>query len=105
MLRNAKKNAVENNRTTVFGYYVNDSERFGIVEFDANKKVISVEEKPKQPKSNYAIAGLYFYLFGVSEKAKQVKTSACGELEITTLNKMCLKGDHLDIETLGRGFT
>lgn len=105
MLRNAKKNAAENNRTTVFGYYVNDPERFGIVEFDANKKVISVEEKPKHPKSNYAITGLYFYPAGVSEMAKQVKPSARGELEITTLNEMYLKEDRLDVETLGRGFT
>lgn len=105
MLRNAKKNAAENNRTTVFGYYVNDPERFGIVEFDANKKVISVEEKPKHPKSNYAITGLYFYPAGVSEMAKQVKPSARGELEITTLNEMYLKEDCLDVETLGRGFT
>ena len=105
MLRNAKKNAAENNRTTVFGYYVNDPERFGIVEFDANKKVISVEEKPKHPKSNYAITGLYFYPAGVREMAKQVKPSARGELEITTLNEMYLKEDRLDVETLGRGFT
>lgn len=105
MLRNAKKNAAENNRTTVFGYYVNDPERFGIVEFDANKKVISVEEKPKHPKSNYAITGLYFYPAGVSEMAKQVKPSARGELEITTLNEMYLKEDRLDVEALGRGFT
>lgn len=105
MLRNAKKNAVDNNRTTVFGYYVNDPERFGIVEFDANKKVISVEEKPKHPKSNYAITGLYFYPAGVSEMAKQVKPSARGELEITTLNEIYLKEERLDVEILGRGFT
>lgn len=104
MLRNAKNNAEMNNRTTVFGYYVNDPERFGIVEFDENKKVISVEEKPNNPKSNYAITGLYFYPKGVSEMAADVKPSARGELEITTLNDMYLRQDRLDVETLGRGF-
>jgi len=105
MLRNAKLNAENNKRTTIFGYYVNDPERFGIVEFDANKKVVSVEEKPKNPKSNYAITGLYFYPKGVSQKAKEVKPSARGELEITTLNEMYLNCGLLDVETLGRGFT
>lgn len=105
MLRNAKENAEINNRTTVFGYYVNDPERFGIVEFDENKRVISVEEKPSHPKSNYAITGLYFYPKGVSEMAENVQPSDRGELEITTLNDMYLKQDRLDVETLGRGFT
>ena len=101
------KHAVEetsNNKATVFGYYVNDPERFGIVEFDENGKVLSVEEKPSNPKSNYAITGLYFYPAGVSEKAKRVKPSARGELEITTLNEIYLKEDALNVELFGRGF-
>ena len=104
ILRAAAANAEQNNRATVFGYYVNDPERFGIVEFDENGKVISVEEKPKQPKSNYAITGLYFYPVGVSETAWQVKPSARGELEITTLNDMYLQQGDLDVQLLGRGF-
>ncbi len=103
-LRAATKNAEENKRATVFGYYVNDPERFGIVEFDANGKAISIEEKPKVPKSNYAVTGLYFYPAGVSAKANQVKPSARGELEITTLNEMYLNEDILDVQLLGRGF-
>ena len=94
----------EAGRATIFGYYVHDPERFGIVEFDANGKVISVEEKPKAPKSNYCITGLYFYPAGVSNMAKQVKPSARGELEITTLNDLYLKQDRLDVQLLGRGF-
>ena len=89
---------------TVFGYTVKDPERFGVVEFDQNGKVISVEEKPKQPKSNYAITGLYFYPKGVSAKAKQVVPSARGELEITSLNEMYLNEEKLDVQLLGRGF-
>lgn len=104
MLCSAKDNAERNGRTTIFGYYVNDPERFGIVEFDKNKRVISVEEKPSNPKSNYAITGLYFYPAGVSEIAEHVKPSARGELEITTLNEMYLNEGRLDVETLGRGF-
>ena len=104
ILRNAVKNAEENSRATVFGYYVNDPERFGIVEFDANGKVISVEEKPQNPKSNYAITGLYFYDKRVVELAKQVKPSARGELEITTLNELYLNQGDLDVQLLGRGF-
>ncbi len=104
VLREAVKNAEENARATVFGYYVNDPERFGIVEFDDAGHVISVEEKPKQPKSNYAITGLYFYPKGVSDMAKAVKPSARGELEITTLNDMYLKQSVLDVQLLGRGY-
>ena len=104
ILRDAAKDAEENDRATVFGYYVNDPERFGIVEFDENGKVVSVEEKPAQPKSNYAITGLYFYPRGVSQMAHQVKPSARGELEITTLNDMYLKRGLLDVQLLGRGF-
>ncbi|MBQ8724867.1 MAG: glucose-1-phosphate thymidylyltransferase RfbA, partial [Oscillospiraceae bacterium] len=99
----AVKNA-EDGKATIFGYYVKDPERFGIVEFDENRNVISVEEKPQQPKSNYAITGLYFYPAGVSEKAKQVKPSARGELEITDLNRLYLEDDDLKVLILGRGF-
>ena len=103
ILRVARENA-ERSRTTIFGYYVHDPERFGIVEFDENGKVLSVEEKPKEPKSNYCITGLYFYPAGVSEKAKAVKPSARGELEITTLNDLYLQVGLLDVQLLGRGF-
>jgi glucose-1-phosphate thymidylyltransferase len=89
---------------TVYGYYVPDPERFGVVEFDEEGKVLSVEEKPKVPKSNYAITGLYFYPSGVAEKAKLVQPSARGELEITTLNDMYLKEGLLKAQLLGRGF-
>jgi len=104
ILRNAKKNAEENARATVFGYYVPDPERFGVVEFDENRRTISIEEKPAVPKSNYAVTGLYFYPSGVSERAEQVRPSARGELEITTLNEMYLKEQLLDVQLLGRGF-
>ena len=103
-LRGAVVNAEQNGRATVFGYYVNDPERFGIVEFNEDGKVVSVEEKPKKPKSNYAITGLYFYPAGVAAKSKLVKPSDRGELEITTLNDMYLKEDRLDVQLLGRGF-
>ncbi|MBQ7294458.1 MAG: glucose-1-phosphate thymidylyltransferase RfbA [Clostridia bacterium] len=103
----ALKKAVEGaeqGRATIFGYYVNDPERFGIVEFDENGKVVSVEEKPQNPKSNYCITGLYFYDNRVVEMAKAVKPSARGELEITTLNDMYLKDGSLDVQLLGRGY-
>ncbi len=103
-LRQAAANAEENNRATVFGYYVPDPERFGVVEFDEAGKAISIEEKPTEPKSNYAVTGLYFYPAGVSDQAALVKPSARGELEITTLNEMYLKAGLLDVQLLGRGF-
>ena len=102
-LRSAMRNAENNQKATIFSYYVNDPERFGIAEFDADGKVISVEEKPKQPKSNYAITGLYFYPGGVCEMAKGVKPSARGELEITSLNEMYLAEERLQSQLLGRG--
>ena len=103
MVRDAVSNA-ENGRATIFGYYVNDPERFGIVEFDETGKVVSVEEKPKHPKSNYCITGLYFYPKGVSSLASQVEPSARGELEITTLNELYLKQDILDVKLMSRGY-
>ena len=104
ILKNAVKNAQENGRATVFGYYVNDPERFGIAEFDEAGRVVSVEEKPAHPKSNYAITGLYFYPGRVSSLAKQVRPSARGELEITSLNDLYLQDGKLDVQLLGRGF-
>ncbi len=103
LLRQAAADA-KNGRATIFGYYVEDPERFGIVEFDENEKVVSIEEKPKQPKSNYCVTGLYFYDNTVCEKAKRVKPSARGELEITDLNVMYLEEDALAVKLLGRGF-
>ncbi len=103
-LRTALENAEQRKRATIFGYYVTDPERFGIVEFDKNGKVLSVEEKPQHPKSNYCITGLYFYPSGVSAMAHDVRPSARGELEITTLNDMYLKKDILDVQLLGRGY-
>ena len=104
ILRSTVENAEKNGRGTVFGYYVTDPERFGVVDFDANGKAVSIEEKPDHPKSNYAVTGLYFYPAGVSTRAKQVKPSARGELEITTLNAMYLQDGLLDVQLLGRGF-
>lgn len=102
-LSEAVKNAQEG-KATIFGYYVKDPKRFGRVEFDNNKNVISLEEKPLHPKSNYCITGLYFYPAGVSNMAKTIKPSERGELEITTLNEMYLKQDRLKVQILGRGF-
>lgn len=104
ILKDAVKNAEENHRASVFGYYVDDPERFGVVEFDENNRVISVEEKPQDPKSNYAVTGLYFYDNRCVEYAKQVKPSKRGELEITTLNNIFLEKGALDVKLLGRGF-
>lgn len=103
-LQDAKENAENKKRATIFGYHVNDPERFGIVEFDKKGRVVSVEEKPEHPKSNYCITGLYFYPAGVSRMAKKVEPSARGELEITTLNDMYLKKKKLDVQLLGRGY-
>lgn len=104
ILRSAVENAEQNHRASVFGYYVEDPERFGVVEFDDEGKVISVEEKPKEPKSNYAITGLYFYDNRVVEIAKHQKPSPRGELEITDLNRVFLEKGDLDVKLLGRGF-
>ena len=104
MLKAAVKDAEENGRATVFGYYVPDPERFGVVAFDETGKATSIEEKPREPKSNYAVTGLYFYPGDVCKRANQVKPSARGELEITTLNEMYLDDGLLDVQLLGRGF-
>ena len=104
ILRAAVEDAEVNSRATVFGYYVNDPERFGVVAFDEKGRATSIEEKPAHPKSNYAVTGLYFYPSNVSNKANQVKPSARGELEITTLNEMYLDDSLLDVQLLGRGF-
>ena len=105
MLRSAVRNAEENGRATVFGKYVNDPERFGIAEFDENGAVISLEEKPAEPKSNYAVVGLYFYDNRVVEYAKKLEPSARGEYEITDLNRIYLENGDLDCQVLGRGFS
>lgn len=103
LLKDATADA-QNGKATVFGYYVNDPERFGVVDFDKDGKAVSIEEKPEHPKSNYAVTGLYFYPAGVSEKAAQVKPSARGEVEITSLNEMYLNEDNLNVQLLGRGY-
>ena len=104
LLRAAVAEAEENGRATVFGYYVTDPERFGVVTFDENGKAASIEEKPAEPKSSYAVTGLYFYPADVCKRANRVKPSARGELEITTLNEMYLNDGLLDVQLLGRGF-
>jgi len=104
LLKKAKRNVEESKRATVFGYYVNDPERYGVAEFDSTGKVISIEEKPKTPKSNYAVVGLYFYTNDVVKIAKSIKPSARGELEITTVNQEFLNRESLSVEIMGRGF-
>lgn len=104
-LQVAVKNAETGKGATVFGYYVDDPERFGIVEFDHDGKVVSIEEKPEHPKSNYCVTGLYFYDNHVVEYAKNLKPSARGELEITDLNRIYLEDNSLNVELLGQGFT
>ena len=104
MLRNAVETAEKNHKATVFGYRVNDPERYGVVEFDAEGQCISIEEKPEQPRSNYAVVGLYFYPNKVVEVAKTIRPSKRGELEITTVNQRFLEDNELMVQTLGRGF-
>lgn len=104
-LKNSVNRAEQKNEATIYGYYVNDPERFGIVELDENYNAISIEEKPKNPKSNYCVTGLYFYPKGVSEIAKTIKPSERGELEITTLNNVYLTQKRLHVTTLGRGYS
>ena len=104
MLKAAVKDAEENNKATVFGYWVSDPERYGVAEFDDEGNCLSIEEKPAQPKSNYAVVGLYFYPNKVVEVAKNIKPSARGELEITTVNQTFLNDGELKVQTLGRGF-
>lgn len=104
LLQNSVKRAEEDNKATVFGYYVNDPERYGVAEFDHNGKCLSIEEKPEHPKSNYAVVGLYFYPNSVVEIAKNIKPSPRGELEITTVNQCYLKQENLMVQTLQRGF-
>ncbi|WP_304542738.1 glucose-1-phosphate thymidylyltransferase RfbA [Sulfurimonas microaerophilic] len=104
LLAQSVKNVKNESKATVFGYYVNDPERYGVAEFDKNGNVISIEEKPKEPKSNYAVVGLYFYPNDVVKKAKEVKPSHRGELEITTLNQMYLDEERLRVKTMGRGY-
>lgn len=104
MLKNAVETAEKEKKATVFGYYVNDPERYGVAEFDLSGNVLSIEEKPMVPKSNYAVVGLYFYPNEVLSVAKNVRPSARGELEITTVNQMFLKSGELKVQVLGRGF-
>ncbi|MBD8040187.1 glucose-1-phosphate thymidylyltransferase RfbA [Phocaeicola sp. Sa1CVN1] len=104
MLKQAVKDAEENGKATVFGYWVSDPERYGVAEFDKDGNCLSIEEKPKKPKSNYAVVGLYFYPNKVVEVAKHIKPSARGELEITTVNQEFLRDNELKVQTMGRGF-
>ena len=104
LLKSSVERAEKENKATVFGYYVNDPERYGVAEFDADGKCLSIEEKPERPKSNYAVVGLYFYPNSVVETAKNIKPSARGELEITTVNQCYLHQDKLMVQTLQRGF-
>ena len=104
LLKKAVEDAEQNNKATVFGYWVSDPERYGVAEFDKEGNCLSIEEKPTQPKSNYAVVGLYFYPNKVVEVAKKIKPSARGELEITTVNQEFLKAGNLKVQTLGRGF-
>lgn len=104
MLRQAVKNAEEERKATVFGYWVSDPERYGVAEFDAEGRVLSIEEKPQQPKSNYAVVGLYFYPNKVVQVAKSIKPSARGELEITSVNQAFLNDGELNVQLMGRGF-
>jgi len=104
LLAQSVKNVKEENKATVFGYYVKDPERYGVAEFNDNGDVISIEEKPAEPKSNYAVVGLYFYPKDVVKKAKEVKPSHRGELEITTLNEIYLHENRLKVELMGRGY-
>ena len=104
LLKNSVQRAEEENKATVFGYYVNDPERYGVAEFDKNGKCLSIEEKPEHPKSNYAVVGLYFYPNSVIDITKQIKPSARGELEITSVNQKYLEQDTLMVQTLQRGF-
>jgi glucose-1-phosphate thymidylyltransferase len=104
MLSDAVKNAEQNHKATVFGYYVNDPERYGVAEFDKEGNVLSIEEKPLEPKSNYAVVGLYFYPNKVVEVASTIKPSARGELEITTVNQEFLAAEELKVQIFGRGF-
>ena len=104
-MHNSVIRAEVEHKATIYGYYVHDPERFGIVELDKDGNAVSIEEKPDNPKSNYCVTGLYFYPSGVAAKAKKVKPSARGELEITTLNNMYLKDKRLHVTTLGRGFS
>jgi len=104
MLRSARENVENDRKSTVFGYYVNDPERYGVAEFDEKGNVVSVEEKPENPKSNYAVVGLYFYTNDVVQVAKEIKPSDRGELEITTVNEIYLNRGDLKVELMGRGY-
>ena len=105
LLKSARSNVSKDNKAVIFSYYVNDPERYGVVEFNENNKALSLEEKPLKPKSNYALVGLYFFPNNVIDIAKQVKPSSRGELEITSVNQSYLQNNNLDVEVLGRGFT